>query len=169
MSTFDGERRDFEDAILEGTIRVPHESFDRLIAMVREEMRQGAPDFSWAIDGVAEGQELPANVEDALRAYFDAPTMKDVVSELRARVVEFGPSGEDMEDDLRERAENIRAARDAAFERGQDCWDADPEPGFDRDSLAAKYYAHPKLVADFMAGWDAAALDEAEYRSRVTP
>ena len=67
-----GQRRDFEDSVLDGSVKVPHESFDALIAMVRDELRLGAPNVSWAIDGVAEGQELPANVEAALRAYFDA-------------------------------------------------------------------------------------------------
>ena len=65
-----GQRRDFEDSVLDGSVKVPHESFDALIAMVREGLKQGATDVSWAIDGVAEGQELPANVEAALRADF---------------------------------------------------------------------------------------------------
>src|ERR1039457_2447243 len=46
--------------------------FDALVATVREQLRLGAPSVEWAIDGVAEGCELPANVEAALRAYFEA-------------------------------------------------------------------------------------------------
>ena len=44
--------------------------FDALVATVREQLRLGAPSVEWAIDSVAEGRELPANVEAALRAYF---------------------------------------------------------------------------------------------------
>lgn len=155
-----GQRRNFEDSVLDGSVKVPHESFDALIAMVRDQLRQGAPDMSWAIDGVAEGQELPANVEAALRAYFDAPTMADAdeLAMAERRREAFDPiDPRDMEDDLRERSENISNARDAAYERGQDAYEADG----DRDSLAAQYFDHPKLRADFCDGWNDVATEEA--------
>lgn len=62
--------RDFEDGVIEGRIVVPHAAWNDLVAMVEREIASGAPDASWAIDGVAEGQELPRNVESALRAHF---------------------------------------------------------------------------------------------------
>jgi hypothetical protein len=150
-----GQQRDLEDSVLDGSVKVPHESFDALIAMVRDQLRQGAPNVSWAIDGVAEGQELPANVEAALRAFFDEPTMQ-AASELRARVVELADP-EDMADQLSERSENISNALDAAFERGQDAYDRFG----DRDAIAAHYFDHVKLRAAFCDGWeDAASYDD---------
>lgn len=151
-----GQLRDFEDSVLDGTIKVPHESFDKLIAMVRDQLRQGAPNVAWAIDGVAEGQELPANVEAALRAYFDAPTMDDAdeLAMAEQRREAFDPiDPADMEDELRERSENIDNAREEAFERGQD----DFEPAGNRDEMAARYYTHPKLQRDYKDGWDTQA------------
>jgi hypothetical protein len=161
-----GQQRDFEDSVLDGSVKVPHESFDALIAMVREGLKAGAPDVSWAIDGVAEGQELPANVEAALRAYFDAPMADaDELAAAERRHEAFDPiDPRDMEDDLRERSENISNARDAAYERGQECFDmygpgrTDPRA---RDVMAADYYDHAKLRADFCDGWNDAATEEA--------
>lgn len=62
--------RDFEDKVLDGTIVIPHAPMQELIVMVTAELTAGAPDASWAIDGVAEGQELPRPIEQALRAHF---------------------------------------------------------------------------------------------------
>lgn len=81
-----GEQRDFEDALLEGRVKLPSVSFDALVAAVHAELAAGAPDAAWAIDGVAEAHELPANVEAALLAYFDLPII-DVA--LIAREREF--------------------------------------------------------------------------------
>lgn len=150
-----GQLRDFEDSVLDGTIKVPHESFDKLIVLVQAELAAGAPNASWAIDGVAEGQELPANVEAALWAYFEATDthLDSGLDECRAHLVEFGASGEDMEDDLHQRSENISNARDAAYDRGQDLY----TPDGDRDLIAATYYDHPKLQNDFCDGWSDAA------------
>lgn len=67
--------------------------------------------------------------------------------------VDLGADGEDMEDQLRVRSETIGAARDAAFERGADCYSA----GGDRDAEAARYFDHPKLRQDFCDGWDEAS------------
>lgn len=84
-----GQQRDFEDGILDGSIRVRHEAFDKLIAMVRDGLKDGAPNPSWAIDGVAEGQELPHDVETALRMFFDAPTM-DAAAVIRSHALRAG-------------------------------------------------------------------------------
>lgn len=62
--------RDIEDKVLDGSIAIPHAPMAELIVMVTTELAAGAPDASWAIDGVAEGQELPCNVERELRAHF---------------------------------------------------------------------------------------------------
>lgn len=62
--------RDFEDGVLEGRIVVPHAPWHELVAMVERDIALGAPDASWAVDGVAEGQELPRDMESALRAHF---------------------------------------------------------------------------------------------------
>jgi hypothetical protein len=62
----------------------------------------------------------------------------------------------DMEDELRERSENISAALDAAFERGQDCY----TPEGDLEATARAYYDHPKLRQAFGDGWSDAAREE---------
>jgi hypothetical protein len=62
----------------------------------------------------------------------------------------------DMEDELRERSENIANAREAAFERGMDYY-APEQNTNDRDEAAARYYVHPKLRADFCDGWNTEA------------
>lgn len=69
---------------------------------------------------------------------------------------------EDAADQLAERSENISGARDHAFEQGMDEYSADGA----RDELAARRFTHPTLIADFCAGWDTAALDEAVARQQ---
>lgn len=75
------------------------------------------------------------------------------------------PDCADPEDNdlaLEERSENISAARDHAFDLGADAYSADGEC----DALAARYFDHPTLQADFKAGWDTAELDEKRFQEQ---
>lgn len=56
----------------------------------------------------------------------------------------------DMEDQLRERSENIDVALDAAYEKGHE--EASLEQ--DRDACAAFWFEQPKLRVAFCDGWD---------------
>jgi hypothetical protein len=79
-----------------------------------------------------------------------------LIDEYRA---ESESDPEDMDDQLRERSENISAARDHAYDLGMDAYTPDTSDGV-RDALAAKYFTHPKLQSDFCDGWDAAKQDD---------
>jgi hypothetical protein len=93
-----------------------------------------------------------------------SPDPDYVQAERRAEVFQADHPA-DMEDELRARSENISAARDAAFERGQEAYDmygegrADPRA---RDVMAADYYDHPKLRADFCDGWETAKQEDSQ-------
>lgn len=106
---------------------------------------------------LASDEEHRLAILEALRA--SLPRDSDSrLDEPRAHLVEFGASGEDMEDDLRERSENINLAREDAYERGQDAYTADGN----RDAMAAQYYDHPKLRTDFCDGWEDAKTESGD-------
>lgn len=79
------------------------------------------------------------------------------LDEPRAHLVELADPA-DMEDDLRERSENISLAREDAYERGQDAYTRDG----DRDAMAAVYYDHPRLRTDFCDGWEDAKTESGD-------
>ena len=132
-------------------------ALDRLIALVEV----SAEDFSDSPGIIRTDHPALIAAREALAAeqQRDMPDPDYAAAEHRAELFEPGPSGAELEDELRDRSENIAAAREAAFERGQDYYECTQNTD-DRDEAAARYYDKAKLQRDFCDGWDAALQDD---------
>lgn len=86
-----------------------------------------------------------------------------IQQEITMNHLDYPTDPADLEDELRERSENIIDARDNAYERGYEMATG-PGDEIDRDQYAEALFDHPRLQTDFRDGWDTAVQHGRETR-----